>query len=253
MSQEGDVVRDVGQESFPAEWFPLTVAIDGPSGSGKSTQARRLAGALGVLYLDTGAMYRAVAWRCLDRGVDLTDDAAVAQVAEQCELTLELDPSRRGVVVDGFEVTDAIREPRISGVVSHIAVNPRCRAALIGRQREVIAQARREAAGIVAEGRDITTVVAPEAEVRILLTADASARVERRASELAGVGQVSDQLLAQTYDQVVGRDETDSAAADFLTPSEGVFSFDSSDSQPENTASVLLSMVRQSLTVRGDL
>src|SRR5690349_5960051 len=144
----------------------LVVAVDGPSGSGKSSVSREVARRLGLRYLDTGAMYRALTWWALEQGADLDDTAAVARLAR--ELPLDLSTSATGTVVTvaGRDVTAAIREPRISEVVSAVATNLDVRAELVRRQREIAA-----AGGIVVEGRDITTVVAPDAEVRVLLTA----------------------------------------------------------------------------------
>jgi cytidylate kinase len=145
---------------------PLVVAIDGPSGSGKSSTARGVAQKLGLAFLDTGAMYRAATWLVLHSEVAADDTAAVAALVESADITVELDPSSPVVAINGTDVTEAIREPVVSAAVSSVATNLDVRANLVARQQEIIASARQ---GIVAEGRDITTVVAPEAPVRVLL------------------------------------------------------------------------------------
>ncbi|MGZ4780782.1 MAG: (d)CMP kinase, partial [Oryzihumus sp.] len=144
---------------------PLVIAIDGPSGSGKSSVSRAVATRLGLAFLDTGAMFRALTWWCLERGLDLHDEAAVAQAARELPLTMVTEPQAPGVAVDGTDVGAAIRESRISEQVSAVATNLEVRAELRRRQREIIAECRDRVGGVVAEGRDITTVVAPDADV----------------------------------------------------------------------------------------
>lgn len=197
----------------------MIIAVDGPSGSGKSSTARGVATRLGMWYLDTGAMYRAVTWSALDRQVDLDDADAVAARAREIELTVSTDPGDGSVSADGTDVTAAIREPRISENVSKVATNLEVRAELRRRQQQIIAEA---PAGIVAEGRDIATVVAPEAELKVLLTADPEARMRRRAAELAG-GVSADELR----DQIVRRDADDSTVSDFQVASDGAVEIDS--------------------------
>ena len=159
----------------------IVIAIDGPSGSGKSTVARGVATHLGLRYLDTGAMYRAVTWLALQRGVALADTAALAQLAEQAELDVSTDASAVVVRADGHDVTTAIREADVTTAVSQVSAVPGVRSAMLRRQRDVIG-----GGGIVVEGRDIGTTVAPDAAVKIFLTAAADARAKRRASEIAG-------------------------------------------------------------------
>ncbi len=168
-----------------------TVAIDGPAGSGKSTVSRALAERLGVARLDTGAMYRAVAWAALDRGVDPADAAAVAAIARAA--VIEAGPD--AVVIDGAEVTAAIRSPEVSRTVSAVAANPAVRAALVERQRAW----RAVCGGGVVEGRDIGTVVFPDADVKVYLTASTEERARRRFDEAA--------------DAVARRDRIDSTRA----------------------------------------
>ena len=152
------------------------IAIDGPAGSGKSTVARALAARLGLEYLDTGAMYRAVTFAALRRGIDPEEPEPVAHVAAE----LELDVSDDGVIVDGADATIEIRGPEVSRAVSIVAANPEVRTEMRRRQREW-AKARQ---GGVMEGRDIGTVVFPDAELKVYLTADPEVRAERRSKEV---------------------------------------------------------------------
>jgi cytidylate kinase len=153
----------------------LVIAIDGPAGSGKSTVARAVAASLGWSFLDTGAMYRAVTVEALFRGLDITDDAAVAALAQ--EVTLTTLPR---VTVNGRDVEDEIRSDEINVAVSIVAANPLVRAAMVARQRELAAA---QPLGTVVEGRDITTVVFPNASVKIYLTASLEERARRRGDE----------------------------------------------------------------------
>lgn len=198
---------------------PLVVAIDGPSGSGKSSTARGVATRLGLAFLDTGAMYRAATWLVLHSDVDASDTDGVADLIAAADIAVELDPSRPTIRINDTDVTDAIREPVVSAAVSTVATNLAVRADLVARQRAIIAAADQ---GIVAEGRDITTVVAPEAPVRVLLVADPSARVARRQAELGERVTSSD-----VTDQVIRRDRDDSTVAQFHEAAEGVVVVDS--------------------------
>jgi len=161
------------------------IAMDGPAGSGKSTVARRVATELGLRYLDTGAMYRALTWWLQRNAVDLTDTAAVlARVAEP-RIVVGTDPAAPQVTVDGRDVAADIRTREVSNSVSTVASIPQVRRLLIGMQRDIIAAAVADGAGIVAEGRDIGTVVAPDAAVKVYLTANEDVRAERRSADLA--------------------------------------------------------------------
>lgn len=152
------------------------IAIDGPAGSGKSTVARALAAHLGLRYLDTGAMYRAVAFAVLRSGGDPEDAAATAATARRVDLDVGLD----AVIVDGVDATVEIRGPEVSRAVSVVAANPEVRKELVSRQRE---WANRHGGGVL-EGRDIGTVVFPDAELKVYLTADPEERARRRAKEV---------------------------------------------------------------------
>ncbi|WP_461021494.1 (d)CMP kinase [Thalassiella azotivora] len=224
---------------------PVVVAVDGPSGSGKSSVSREVARRLGLEYLDTGAMYRAVCWWCLERGVDLADQEAVAEAARTVPLRMGTAPTDPRTEVDGEDVAVAIRTTRISTAVSAVATNLAVRAELQRRQREIIASAcRPPARGCVAEGRDITTVVAPDADVRVLLTASEDARLARRAAEVHGA--VDDVAVAATRDQVLRRDADDSTVSRFHEAADGVHTVDSSSLTFLQTVEAVLELVRAS-------
>ena len=213
----------------------ITVAIDGPSGSGKSSVSKEAARRLGAAYLDTGAMYRAVTWHALDAGTDLADAAAVAAAVKAADLFISTDPDVEKVTIHGTDVTEAIREPFVSAAVSAVATNLEARAELVARQRAIIAAHPR----IVAEGRDITTVVAPDAEARILLTASEEARLRRRGLQLGGT-----QSAAQLEAQVLARDAKDSTVVNFQVAADGVVTVDSSDLDFEQTVATVLEAIK---------
>jgi cytidylate kinase len=220
----------------------LVVAIDGPSGSGKSTVARRVAESLGLRFLDTGAMYRALTWWLLEQGVDLTDQAHVAELADDLPLRMGTDPRRPTVHVGDVDVASAIRETRISAAVSAVATNLGVREELVRRQRRIV-----DEGGVVVEGRDITTVVAPDAPVRVLLTASEQARVARRARDVHGAA--DEAAVAATRDQVLRRDADDSTVASFLQATHGVDVIDSSELTPDETVEAVLDLVRRRVGV----
>jgi len=220
---------------------PLTIAIDGPSGSGKSSVSRAVARDLGVGFLDTGAMYRALTWWCLERGLDLTDTDAVAAAARDLPLVVGTDPDAPTVSVDGTDVSAAIRTTRVSTSVSAVATNLEVRAELQQRQRDLMAQIAHETGGVVAEGRDITTVVAPDASVRVLLTASEEARLRRRSAELHGATDAA--AVEATRDQVVRRDRDDSTVSTFTEAAPGVVLVDTSDLDFEQSVAAVLAVV----------
>jgi cytidylate kinase len=163
----------------------LVIAVDGSSGSGKSTAARRAATTLGLRYLDTGSMYRALTWWLLCRQVDLADPDAVAARLDEPDIAVVTDPAAPGILLDGADVGGPIRTREVSNAVSAVAAIPQVRRVLVAMQQEIIAEAVAAGAGIVAEGRDIGTVVAPHAQVKVYLTASEQARARRRSAELA--------------------------------------------------------------------
>jgi cytidylate kinase len=179
----------------------LVVAIDGPSGSGKSTVARGVAEALGLRYLDTGAMYRAVTWLALERGVALDAPELLGALAEEAKLDIVDDPRRPAISIEAIDVTDAVRGAAVTAAVSAVSAVPAVRAAMVARQRGVIGEG-----GIVVEGRDIGTTVAPDAAVKVFLIADPSARAVRRALQ-DGAGE---RAVASTEADLARRDAADS-------------------------------------------
>jgi cytidylate kinase len=158
----------------------MIVAIDGPAGAGKSTVARRLAELLGFRYLDTGAMYRALTWLALERGVELEDGEALAELARARPVTFD---AAGGVRIDGVDVTAAIREPRIDSAVPRVARQQPVRRVMRERQRELATEG-----SAVIEGRDIGKVVVPDAGVKVYLVADERERARRRSAERPGIG-----------------------------------------------------------------
>lgn len=221
--------------------MPLVIAIDGPSGSGKSTVSRAVAQRLDLAYLDTGAMYRALTWWCTEQGVDLEDQPAVARAARDLPLHMGTDPRAPFVQVSGVVIDEAIRATVISELVSKVATNLAVRDELRQRQRALIAESVKTCGGVVAEGRDITTVVAPDAEVRILLVASQQARLARRARELHG--DADHAAVNATHDQVVRRDQDDSTVSQFMEPASGVTRVDTSDLDFQQSVEAVLAVV----------
>lgn len=159
--------------------------MDGPAGSGKSSAARGVARALGLRYLDTGAMYRALTWWLLASHVDIASPAAITADMRRAVIEVGTDPGAPEIRVDGADVAGPIRTREVSNAVSAVATVPEVRAHLIAMQRQVIAAATAAGHGIVAEGRDIGSVVAPDAPVKVFLTASETARARRRSADLA--------------------------------------------------------------------
>lgn len=211
-------------------------AIDGPSGSGKSTTAKLLARRLGLGYLDTGAMYRAATTEYLRQHPDGASQEVVAQLVGDAELTCETSPDGPRFAINGQDVTDEIREPRISAAVSEVATNREVRRLLTERMRVIIAEHDRR---IVVEGRDITTVVAPDADVRVLLIADPEARVARRAAEVEGKA-----TAEEVTDQVLRRDRDDSTVSNFTVAAEGVVVIDSTFLSPDQVVDRIVELAR---------
>jgi cytidylate kinase len=180
----------------------VVVAMDGPSGSGKSSTSRGVAVRLGLRYLDTGAMFRAMTWWMLQRGVDVDDPGAVADLVDAPLLVSGTDPEAPTITVDGTDVAGPIRSQEVTAAVSAVSAVPEVRARLLREQRDIIGDG-----GIVVEGRDIGTVVAPAAPVKVYLTADPAARAARRTAETAGTD------VRATEQDLLRRDTIDSGRA----------------------------------------
>ncbi|WP_026365593.1 (d)CMP kinase [Promicromonospora sukumoe] len=227
---------------------PVVIAIDGPSGSGKSSVSKAVAARLGLAYLDTGAMYRAATVWSMETA-DLADAAAVTAAVGVMPLVMGLDPEAPGVELDGRDVAEVIRTTEVTTNVSKVASNLDVRAELKRLQRAIIDQESGPAAvhsggrGIVAEGRDITTVVAPDADVRVLLTASEEARLRRRSLEVHGAA--DETAVEATKDQIVRRDQDDAKVTQFLVAADGVVTVDSSDLDFEQTVDAVLAVVAQ--------
>ena len=179
---------------------PLVIAIDGPSGSGKSSVSRAVARELGLQYLDTGSMYRAMTWFMQDQNVDLDDPGSIASYAKQAQILPSTNPDAPGISVGPIDVSEPIRGDAVTSGVSRVSAVPEVRALLVDLQREIVAAAPQ---GIVAEGRDIGPVVLPNASIKIFLTADEAARAARRAAE-------NGEDVQATQEQLASRDKADS-------------------------------------------
>jgi cytidylate kinase len=213
----------------------LVVAIDGPSGAGKSTVGRTLAQRLGYTFIDTGAMYRAIAWRAHALGVALDDAIALGEMAASTRIELVGSPPR--VFVDGSEITADIRTQAASQAASRVSAHPAVRRALVARQRELGRDG-----GVVMDGRDIGSVVFPDAEVKVYLDASPRQRADRRHRELAGTDIASDVDTIER--QIRARDEADSTRADSpLTRLPDALYVDSSALTPEQVVERLLAVV----------
>ncbi|WP_420881676.1 (d)CMP kinase [Rhodococcus sp. (in: high G+C Gram-positive bacteria)] len=216
----------------------LVVAIDGPSGTGKSSVSRRVATALGARYLDTGAMYRIATLHVLRRGVDMGDPVAVAEATSSLPLSIGTDPEADGVQLAGEDVTDEIRGAAVTQAVSAVSAVPEVRTFLVDLQRRIVEQAGR----IVVEGRDIGTVVLPDADVKIFLTASAEARALRRNAQNIAEGRGDD--FAAVLADVQRRDHLDSTrAVSPLRPAEDSVTVDTSELGIEDVIGRLLLVV----------
>lgn len=188
------------------------IAIDGPAGSGKSSVSKAIARRYGLAYLDTGAMYRALTWWALQAGIDPQDSEAIAGRFPEAELVIVPDPDDPRVVVDGVDVSLAIRESDVTAAVSAVSAVPEIRAFLVGLQRGIVSGERDNGRGCVVEGRDIASVVLPDADVKVFLTADTEVRARRRAAEDEGrTGATVD--VTATAASLESRDEKDSGRA----------------------------------------
>jgi len=223
----------------------VVVAMDGPSGSGKSSTARGVADRLGLRYLDTGAQFRAITLWMLRHQVDIHDPAAVAAQAGTPNLVSGTDPLDPTITLDGDDVAEAIRSDAVTAAVSPVATVPAVRARLLELQRQVITDAL-PAGGIVVEGRDIGSVVWPDAEVKLYLTADPAARAARRAAE-NGAGSV-----AATEAELLRRDAIDSSrTAAPLTVPEGAVHLDTTPYDLAEVISRVVAVVEQAVAARA--
>jgi cytidylate kinase len=217
----------------PVDRLGTVVAIDGPSGSGKSSTSRGVAARLGLRYLDTGAMYRAITWWMLRAGVDVRDVAAVAARVAEPEIRSGTDPQAPTIAVDGVDVEVAIRAEEVNAAVSPVSAVPEVRARLLELQRAAIGDG-----GIVVEGRDIGSVVAPDAQVKVYLTADPSARAQRRAAEEGGSDVVA------TQESLLARDRIDSGrAVSPLVMAEGAVHIDTTPYSLEEVIDQVVALV----------
>jgi cytidylate kinase len=232
-------MTDIFRPSPASDATPVVVAIDGPAGSGKSSVAKAVARELGYGFLDTGAAYRALAWHALEHGVDTSDATAVLEVAGDFDYAISLDPDDHWVRVGATDVTQAIREPRVTDAVSGVARVAPVRQSVNALFRSLIAHSGRP--GVVVEGRDITTVVTPDAPVRILLTASPEVRAARRSAE------ITTQDAASVADALHRRDASDSQVVDFLTAAPGVTVVDSTHLDFAQTVGAVLDVVRTQL------
>jgi CMP/dCMP kinase len=185
------------------------LAVDGPAGSGKSSVCRGVAERLHLRYLDTGAMYRAMTWAMLDAGVDVSDAQAVATLANDVEIVSGTDPSHPTIHVGDTDVAGPIRGDEVTSAVSAVSAVPTVRERLVAIQRAEVAAAKAAGDGIVVEGRDITTVVLPDADLKIFITADPAVRAARRAAQDTDLGK-DDVDLVRTHSALLERDAKDS-------------------------------------------
>ncbi|MGJ9420947.1 (d)CMP kinase [Aeromicrobium sp. CF3.5] len=214
------------------------VAIDGPSGSGKSSTSRAVAARLGLAYLDTGAMYRAMTWALLQAKVDVTDAEAVATAAHTVTLASGTDPASPTIYVDGQDVSVPIRGEEVTAAVSPVATVPAVRHLLVARQRDIIAGSD----GIVVEGRDIGSVVVPDAAVKIYLVADPGARAVRRAAETGATD------ASATERSLVRRDQIDSTRATSpLLKATGAVQIDSTHLSLDDVVQAIVDIAHASL------
>ena len=221
----------------------MIIAIDGPAGSGKSTVAKEVAKMLGFHYLDTGAMYRSIAWLALERGISLDDDEAVADLARTETVVFsheEGNPLPSGVAIAGHDITLEIRTPRIDKAVSPVSAIPAVREALTQQQRAIAASE-----NIVMEGRDIGTVVFPRAELKVFLTASAQERARRRALQNAqrGFGETDEAAILA---DIIRRDEADSTRAVApLRPAEDAVMLDTTGMGIDEVCSAIANLARR--------
>lgn len=221
----------------------MIVAIDGPAGSGKSTTAKRVAEALGWLYLDTGAMYRTVGLAFLDRDVPFTE-AAAADLLAELKLDLRMGTEGLQACLNEEDVTERIRTPEASEAASRVSAFPVVRERLVEEQRRMAREHTAEGRGVVMEGRDIGTVVAPEAEVKVYMVANPEARAERRHRELVARGE--DVTVDEVADEIGRRDARDSTRkASPLRQAEDAITLDTTELSIDEQVERVVALVRE--------
>lgn len=212
---------------------PMVVAIDGPAGAGKSTVGRAVADRLSLRYLDTGAMYRAVTFAALRRGLDPADEDDVADLSETVDLSVDSGPDGTVVIVDGVDATIEIRGREVTSAVSAVAANSRVRSELVRRQRRWVA----DHDGGVVEGRDIGSVVFPDAALKLYVTASPRVRAERRVAEIGGD-------VSEVEASIIERDRKDSTRSDSpLTEANGSVLLDTSGLSIDEVVERVLAML----------
>jgi CMP/dCMP kinase len=215
----------------------FVIAVDGPSGSGKSTVSRAVAQRLGLRYLDTGAMYRAVTWWLLENGVDVSDPAVVGKAAGSTTLTVDTDPVAPLISISNVDVTTKVRSAEVTAAVSAVSAVPAIRRWLVNAQRRIIADG-----AIVVEGRDIGTVVAPEATTKVYLTADANVRAQRRVLDAA----TPDRSVTRALAALRRRDQSDSTrSVDPLTLASDAHQIDATSLSASDVAEMIVALVHE--------
>lgn len=216
----------------------ISIAIDGPAGAGKTTVAREVARRLGLKYVDTGAMYRAVAWKSLELGIPLEDESAIVDMASRMNIDFSAGDGSH-IVVDGRDVSKAIRTPEVTWLSSPVSAISGVRRILVARQRSLA-----EGGGVVMEGRDIGSVVLPDADVKVFLTASVDERARRRFREMQAAGMPAD--LEKLKKDIEERDHRDSTRADSpLVKAPGAVTIDTDDLTVDQVVDRIVSLARE--------
>lgn len=218
----------------------MQIAIDGPAGSGKSTAARQVARELGYIYIDTGALYRAVVLLALNKNIDLSDAESVASLARSIDISVKLGPDGSpAYFIAGKEVTDALRSPEVNSKVSQVAKIPAVRSQVTQKLKKIGRQG-----GVVMDGRDIGTVVLPSADIKVFLTADLATRVYRRQQELSSRGFYLP--TSKVRAEVLQRDQEDSnRRVAPLKPADDAYVLDTTDLTPEEVVQTIVRLARR--------